>query len=77
MYLNKEIVGQVIQNAVHYKDEGIEREQLEEMLVRVQEDISKIHVDELNKEIYTEQISKIQENIDTAIKAINAAYSVK
>ena len=77
LYLNKEIVGQIIQNAVHYKDEGIEREQLEEMLVRVQEDISKIRVDELNKEIYTEQISKIQENIDTAIKAINAAYSIK
>lgn len=77
LYLNKEIVGQIIQNATHYRDEGIEREQLEEMLVRVQEDISKIQVDELNKEIYTEQISKIQENLNTAIKAINAAYSVR
>lgn len=75
LYLNKEIVGQIIQNATHYKDEGIERAELEEMLTEVQQDISKIQVDELNKEIYDEQISKIKENISTAMKAINAAYS--
>lgn len=74
LYLDKEIIYQIINCASYYKDEGITQEGLSEMIASIEIDIQNTQSDELNKTVYDEQIQKIIQYVDTAKKTISSVY---
>ena len=74
LYLDKEIIYQIVNSSSHYKEEGMDKEKLLTMIEDVSTEVSKVQIDENNRALYEELISDINDYIVTAKKTVSAVY---
>lgn len=74
LYLDKDILSQIIEHSVDYKAEGIEKEKLDSLIENVSNEVNALKVDD-NSDYYTQILGDAVASVELARTSLDNAYS--
>ena len=74
LYLDKDILSQIIEHSVDYKAEGIEKEKLDALIENVSKEVNTLKVDD-SSDYYTQILGDAVASVELARTSLENAYS--